>query len=356
MSLQLPSKPLSLLPALVSNLKQLFSRRSRRVFAALFAAGVSISFLLASCSSEPAPTNTAASPASSPAANVTLRIGFQKAATILNTIKAKGELEKALGDPGVSVTWTEFPAGPPMLEAMAAGAIDFGYTGETPPIFAQAAGTPLRYVAYDPLSTQAEAIVVPQDSPIKSVADLKGKKIAYAKGSNANYLVVKALESAGLKYEDVEHVFLPPADARAAFEGKSVDAWAIWDPFLAAVEQASGARILVDATGLAPNRGYYLAAQTLVDQHPDILKKLLDELTKQSEWAKSNSQEVAKILSPQLNIPEVALEVAEKRRDYGILPLTDEVIAKQQEIANTFHQLKLVPKQINVQDVIWKGN
>jgi sulfonate transport system substrate-binding protein len=356
MSLQLPPKPLSFLPSLLWNVQQFFKQRSKRIFATLFAAGIGISFLVASCSSEPAPTNTVASPASSPTENITLRIGFQKAATILNTIKAKGELEKALASSGVSVTWTEFPAGPPMLEAMAAGAIDFGYTGETPPIFAQAAGTPLRYVAYDPWGPKAEAILVKQDSPIKTVADLKGKKLAYAKGTNVNYLVLKALDKAGLKYEDVQHVFLPAADGRAAFEGGSVDAWAIWDPFLAAAEKATGARILTDATDLAPNRGYYSAAQTFVDKHPEVLKKLLEELKKQSEWAKGNPQEVAKFLSPQLNIPEAALELAEKRREYGILPLTDEVVARQQEIADTFTQFKLIPKQISVQDVVWQGN
>ena len=284
-----------------------------------------------------------------------IRIGYQKAATILYALKAKGELETALKASGASVTWTEFPAGPPMLEALNAGSIDFGYTGEAPPIFAQAAGIPLVYVAYDPWTTKAEAIVVHKDSPIKSVADLKGKKVAFAKGSNTNYLVVKALEKAGLKYTDIKPTFLAPADGRAAFEGKNVDAWAIWDPYLAAAQKATGARILTDATGLAPNRGYYLAAKSFAQKNPAGLKTVLAGVSKVSNWAKKNPPEVAKLLSPVLGIDAAVLEVAEKRRKYGVLPLTNDVISKQQEIADTFYKINLIPKQIKVKEIVWQG-
>jgi sulfonate transport system substrate-binding protein len=160
---------------------------------ALFVLGLGLSLITASCS-PPAPTTTAASPAASPVQATEIRIGYQKAATILNVLRTRKDLAKTLADSGATVTWSEFPAGPPMLEALSAGSIDFGYTGEAPPIFAQAAGTPLLYVAYDPWSPKAEAIVVPKDSSIKSVADLKGKKVAFAKGSNTNFLVVAALE------------------------------------------------------------------------------------------------------------------------------------------------------------------
>ncbi len=284
-----------------------------------------------------------------------IRIGYQKAATTLYALKAKGELEKTLKASGASVTWTEFPAGPPMLEALNAGSIDFGYTGEAPPVFAQAAGVPLVYVAYDPYGTKSEAILVHKDSPIKKVADLKGKKVAFAKGSNTNYLVVKALQKAGLKYTDIKPTFLTPADGRAAFEGKNVDAWAVWDPYLAAAQKATGARILTDATGLAPNRGYYLAAKSFAQKNPTGLKTILAEVTKVSNWAKGNPQKVAKLLSPVLGIDADVLEVAEKRRSYGVLPLTNDVIAKQQEVADTFYKINLIPKQIKVKEIVWQG-
>jgi sulfonate transport system substrate-binding protein len=284
-----------------------------------------------------------------------IRIGYQKAATILYALKAKGELETALKASGASVTWTEFPAGPPMLEALNVGSIDFGYTGEAPPVFAQAAGVPLVYVAYDPYGPKAEAILVHKDSPIRSVADLKGKKVAFAKGSNTNYLIVKALQKAGLKYTDIKPTFLAPADGRAAFEGKNVDAWAVWDPYLAAAQKATGARILTDATGLAPNRGYYLAAKSFAQKNPAGLKTVLAGVSKVSDWAKGNPKDVAKLLSPVLGIDAAVLEVAEKRRKYGVLPLTNDVIAKQQEIADTFYKINLIPKEIKVKEIVWQG-
>jgi sulfonate transport system substrate-binding protein len=168
-----------------------------------------------------------------------VRIGFQKYGKLV-LLKSKGTLEEKLKAAGYKVVWTEFPSGPPLLEALNVGAIDFGNTGEAPPIFAQAAGAPIQYVAYEPPAPKGEAILVPKDSKLTSVADLKGKKIALNKGSNVHYLLVKALEKAGVKYSEVEPVFLAPADARAAFERGAVDAWVIWDPFQAAAEAASG--------------------------------------------------------------------------------------------------------------------
>ena len=187
-------------------------------------------------------------PASAQNKAETLRIGYQKYGT-LTVLKARGDLEKRLAPQGIEVKWTEFPAGPQLLEGLNVGSIDFGTVGEAPPIFAQAAGADLVYVANQPPAPTGEAIVVPKDSPLKSVAELKGKKVALNKGSNVHYLLLKALEKAGVKYGEVHVVFLPPADARAAFERGAVDAWVIWDPFLAAAEKQLGAKVLADGKG-----------------------------------------------------------------------------------------------------------
>jgi sulfonate transport system substrate-binding protein len=347
---------------------QRFKQPRIRTFSLLFAVGLGLTLAVSACSpsttdnggttqTTPTSQTTQAANSSAATANGTVvRIGYQKASTILYALKANKQLEKAFATSGASVTWSEFPAGPPMLEALNAGSIDLGYTGESPPIFAQAGGIPLVYVAYDPWSPKAEAILVPKDSPIKSVAELKGKKVAFAKGSNANYLLVKALEKAGLKYSDIQPVTLPPADARAAFEGKNIDAWAIWDPYLAAAEASTGARTLTDATGLAPNRGYYLAAKSFADSKPEALKTVIDEVKKTSDWAKNNPTEVAKLLSPALGIDQPVLEIAEKRREYDVLPLTDEVITKQQDVADTFYKIKLIPKEIKVKEIVLQSN
>src|SRR5690606_11845114 len=201
----------------------------------------------------------------------TLRIGYQKYGTLV-LLKAKGTLEKRLAEQGVEVKWTEFPGGPQLLEGLNVGSVDFGVTGETPPVFAQAAGADLLYVAHEPPAPTGEAILVPKDSSIKSVAELKGKKVALNKGSNVHYLLVRALEDAGLKYSDIQPVYLPPADARAAFERGSVDAWVIWDPFQSAAEKQLQARNLRNGLGIVDNNQFYLATKPYAQQHPKVIQ------------------------------------------------------------------------------------
>ena len=227
-----------------------------------------------------------------------VRIGFQKYGKLV-LLKSKGSLEEKLKPLGYKVVWTEFPSGPPLLEALNVGAIDFGIAGETPPIFAQAAGAPLVYVAYEPPAPQGEAILVPKDSPLKSVADLKGKKVALNKGSNVHYLLVKALEKAGVKYTDIQPVFLAPADARAAFERGAVDAWVIWDPFQAAAEAATGARMLADGTGIVSNYQFYFSSKKFLAQRCRRSSTSCSaQLNEADDWAKGNIEAVAEQLQP----------------------------------------------------------
>lgn len=280
-----------------------------------------------------------------------LRIGYQKYGT-LTLLKARGDLEKRLAPLGIDVKWTEFPAGPVLLEGLNVGSIDFGTVGEAPPIFAQAAGADLVYVANQPPSPTAEAIVVPKDSAIKSVADLRGKKVALNKGSNVHYLLVKALEKAGVKYSEIQPVFLPPADARAAFERGSVDAWVIWDPFLAAAERQLGARVLADGKGLVSNHQFYLASRTYADKHPLVIQAIVEELAKLDRWAEGNAKEVGAFLAPQIGLDVAIAEVAASRFAYGIQPISPAVAAEQQKIADTFYELKLIPKAIRIADAL----
>jgi len=287
------------------------------------------------------------------AAGGTLRIGFQKYGTLI-LLKGKGTLEKALEPLGYNVTWVEFPAGPQLLEGLNIGAIDFGSTGEAPPIFAQAADAPLVYVAHEPPAPQGEALLVQKDSPIQSVAELKGKKIALNKGSNVHYLLVKALEKAGVAYGDVETVFLPPADARAAFEQGAVDAWVIWDPFQAAAEVAIGARTLVNGEGLVANHQFYLSTRSFVDEHAKAIDVALSQITELDAWANGNTDAVAEELSANVGIPADVLKVALKRQTYGVQALSADVIAQQQKIADAFLALGLIPKAINISDAVRK--
>jgi sulfonate transport system substrate-binding protein len=288
-------------------------------------------------------------PAHAAAAPKEVRIGYQKYGT-LTLLKGRGTLEKRLLEKNIAVKWTEFPAGPQLLEGLNVGSIDFGTVGEAPPIFAQAAGANLVYVGNEPPSPGSEAIVVPKGSTLRSLADLKGKKIALNKGSNVHFLLVKALEKAGIAYADIQPVYLPPADARAAFERGAVDAWVIWDPFLAAAEKQLGARVLVDGKGLVANHQFYLAARGFAEQHPELVRILLDELAKVDEWGRTHQQEVSTILAAQTGLPADVVALAAQRYAYGVKPVTPEVLKAQQNIADAFHSLKLIPKPIVVRD------
>lgn len=281
------------------------------------------------------------------------RIGHQKG--YLTLLKGRGTLEKRLAPLGVSVKWTEFTAGPVQLEALNVGSIDFGDVGEAPPIFAQAAGAPLAYVGATVPRPQSEAVLVPKGSTIKTVAELKGKKIALNKGSNVHYFIVKLFEKHGLAFADLNLVYLPPADARAAFEKGSVDAWVIWDPFLAAAEKSLEARVLADATGVVGNRAYYFSSLDYVAKNSDVLAIAIEELNKVDVWGSANKGDLAGELATLWGLPKPVAELSVNRSAYGTAPITKAILAEQQKIADTFFELKLIPKKINVLEAAGAG-
>ncbi|MET3475120.1 sulfonate ABC transporter substrate-binding protein [Variovorax atrisoli] len=282
-----------------------------------------------------------------------LRIGYQKSASLFVLQKAQGTLEKKLAPLGFGVKWVEFPAGPQLLEGLNVGAVDVGYVGEAPPIFAQAAGAKFVYFGYDPAAPRAEAILVTKDSPIKSVADLKGRKVALNKGSNVHYLLVKQLEKNGLKLSDIQPVYLAPADGRAAFESRNVDAWVIWDPFQAAAEKATGARVLADGTPeVVNNYQYYLGERGFVKNNPKVIDALFADSVEQGIWLKKNLRQAAELIAPLQGLPVDVVELALRRYEFNVKPITPAVAADQQRIADTFFALKLIPKPIKVSEAV----
>ncbi|MEO5685774.1 MAG: sulfonate ABC transporter substrate-binding protein [Burkholderiaceae bacterium] len=281
-----------------------------------------------------------------------LRVGYQKAASLFVLQKAQGTLEKRLAPQGVSVKWVEFPAGPQLLEGLNVGAIDVGFVGEAPPIFAQAAGARFVYVGNDPAAPLAEALVVPKDSPLKSVAELKGKRIALNKGSNVHYLLVKLLEKNHLKYSDITPVFLPPADARAAFEKGAVDAWVIWDPFLAAAEAQIGARQLADGSGVVNDFNYYLAQTDFAQSNPQVIHALFANTQEAARQVQADAHRAAGLIAPLQGLDIGVVETSLKRYRFGVVPLTPAVAAEQQKIADTFFELKLIPKPVRIADAL----
>lgn len=289
------------------------------------------------------------------AAEQKLRIGYQKGGGLLAVLKAQGTLEQALGAKGYQVTWREFQAGPQLLEALNAGSVDVGYTGSPPPIFAQAAGIDLVYLGAEPASEAVEAIVVPNGSSIHAVGELKGKKVAVQKGSSANFLLVAALNKAGLTLKDIQPVYLAPADARAAFANGSVDAWSIWDPYLAAIQQSQPVRVLADYKGLLHANSFYEGSRRYAEAHPQVIQLLLAELAKAGAWANSHKPEVSRILAQQIGLPEPVITTWQARAGYGVTALTPEIIATQQKTADIFYDQGLIPRKVDVSQVVWQA-
>ena len=282
-----------------------------------------------------------------------LRIGYQKSAVNLVILKQQGVLEKAF--PGAKVSWVEFPAGPQLLEALAVGSLEFGLTGDAPPVFAQAAGKALRYVAAEPPKPDSSAILVPGDSPIRTLAGLKGQKIALQKGSSAHYLLVRAVEKAGLKWDDIQPIYLAPADARAAFERKSVDAWAIWDPFYAATELAIAPRVLVTGRTLSSNNSFYLASDSFVTRHAQTLAALLRALTQADVFAQTRRKEAIRLVADFSGLDAGVVSLFLQRRPASpVGPLSAATVADQQRVADSFFKLGLIPRRITVADIVWR--
>lgn len=281
-----------------------------------------------------------------------VRIGFQKAG-IFPVVKQRGTLEAKLKARGITVKWVEFQFGPPILEAINTGNVDFGYTGDAPPIFAQAARANLLYVAAVPSAGYNQGIVVPDNSPIKTLADLKGKKVGFAKGSSAHNTTVAALEKAGLAYTDITPVTLGPADAVAAFAGGNIDAWAIWDPYLALAENGK-VRVIAFSKDVQESNSFFLANRDFTGKHPDIVALLNQTFDDEGKWAVDHRAEVATSLREATGVDKEATARAVSRSQYAVTPITDKIVATQQETADRFFKLGLIPKAVNVREIVWK--
>ncbi|TBU83788.1 aliphatic sulfonate ABC transporter substrate-binding protein [Phytopseudomonas dryadis] len=281
-----------------------------------------------------------------------LRIGYQKGSASLVLAKERKMLEQRFGE--TRVQWIEFPAGPQMLEALNIGSLDIGATGDIPPLFAQAAGADLLYIAAEPPKPQAEAILVPRDSPIRSVADLAGRKVALQKGSSAHNLVLRALHKAGLTFADIQPVYLAPADARAAFERGSVDAWAIWDPFYSAIELEGKARLLANGEGLGLIGPFFLAARPFAEANPAFIPQLLEELGRAEALTRDDRAASISLLARFMGLPEAVIERTFSHRPPSPpIAVSADIVAAQQRTADLFLENRLLPVPVEVDKAVW---
>ncbi|MHC2710628.1 sulfonate transport system substrate-binding protein [Bradyrhizobium diazoefficiens] len=230
-----------------------------------------------------------------------IRIGYQKNGVLVIT-RQQAALEKHFAALGIEVKWVEFSSGPPMMQAMNVGSVDYGAVGDSPPVFAQAAGAAIVYAAGQPI-TNGQGILVPKDSPIRAIAELKGKRVGFTKGSSAHNIVVQTLEKAGLTYADITPVYLTPPDAGPAFANGSIEAWAIWDPYFAIGETRQNGRILINAREVTKTNSFYIANRDFAKNHGAILQQIVDVTTATAKWAEQHRDEVARSLAAVTGIP-----------------------------------------------------
>ncbi|MFS0518697.1 aliphatic sulfonate ABC transporter substrate-binding protein [Nostoc sp. UIC 10607] len=327
---------------------------------ALFAFGYSLvlSTTVFSCSNSPnnsqqqspsSASNVASS--SNTTAEKVIRIVRSKQLTALAVLEEKGILAKRLKPLGYRVEWPEFAAGPQQLEALNAGALDIASTAESPPVFSQAADAPLVYLAANSSDGQAVSLLVPKNSPIQSIKDLKGKKVAFQKASIGHYLILRALEKEGLKLSDIESVGIAPPDANVAFSQGKVDAWFIWEPFVTRNVQNNTARVLTDGgNGLRDTNNFISTNRKFYQENREVIKVFLEELQKAQNWSKNNPKELSQLLSAITQLDPPTLEIMHKKYDFTLIPITEKIINKQQEVADKWYNLGLIPKKVNVRD------
>jgi len=282
-----------------------------------------------------------------------IRIGYQKNG-VLVIARQQATLENHFKPLGIEVKWVEFSSGPPMMEAMNVGSVDYGAVGDSPPVFAQAAGAAIVYAAGQAV-TNGQGILVPQNSAIRSIADLKGKRVGFTKGSSAHNIIVQTLEKAGLTYADITPIYLTPPDAGPAFANGSIDAWSIWDPYFAIGETKQNGRVLVNASEITKSNSFYIANREFARNHAPVLQQIIDVTASTAKWAEAHRDEVAKSLSAITGIPLDIQTVAAERSSYAVGPITDDVIATQQGVADRFFKLGLIPKAIVVRDIVWRN-
>jgi sulfonate transport system substrate-binding protein len=280
-----------------------------------------------------------------------IRIGIQKGEPVVMAARANKDFETALAGKGIGVEWTEFQFGPPMLEAMRVGGIDVGAVGDTPPLFAQAARADLRYIAANRGAPQS--ILLPAGSKIQTLADLKGKKLAFGRGSSAHNFTLMALEKAGLRYDEIQPIYLGPADAGPAFERGAIDAWTIWEPYAALFAIRPGVRTLVTNADVGLQYGFVMGNGPFVRNNPALTATVVTTLTATAKRVLGQQAELATILAGATGISQDIWARALARDPFEIQPMNDELVRGQQKVADRFRAQGLVPIDINVADAVW---
>lgn len=275
---------------------------------------------------------------------VTLKVGDQKGGS-KSLLTAAGLLD----DLPYKIEWATFTSGPPLLEAVSASGVHIGRVGNTPPIFAAAAKAKIAAVGSSKGNVTSDVILVPSDSPLKSVKDLRGKTIGVAKGSSAHGQVLYNLRANGLSTKDVKLSFLQPADAYGAFNQHQIDAWAVWDPYTSQAKLESDARVLVDG-GKTANGYSFLVAGTDALSDPGVNSALRDYVVRHAKaerWADTHREEWAQAWAKETGLSiEVARATVTAGPDLPV-PLDEKVVQSEQDLADAFTEDGVLPGKVD---------
>ncbi|MGK9429941.1 aliphatic sulfonate ABC transporter substrate-binding protein [Bacillus atrophaeus] len=282
-----------------------------------------------------------------------INIGIQQSLSPLLIAKEKGWFEETFEKEGIKVKWTEFQSGPPQFEGLAADKLDFSQVGNSPVISGQAAGISFKEIGLSQDGLKANGILVKKDSGIDNLKDLKGKKIAVAKGSSGFDFLYKALDQAGLSADDVNIIQLQPDEATSAFENGAVDAWSIWEPYLSIQTLKHEAKIIAngESTDLY-SPGFTLVRTKFADEYPDEVVRFLKVYDKAVAWQKKHIEEAADLYADIKNLDkEVVKNVLNNTEPLNEV-INDDIIKAQQETADFQYQTKAINKKIDVKEVV----
>ncbi|BCL36585.1 aliphatic sulfonate ABC transporter substrate-binding protein [Nostoc sp. MS1] len=329
----------------------MIKRRRFLNVAASSVGGFSLAYLLGSCSNQGQQSSSTFDPNAIKVK--VLRMGYQSAGDLFRNRQV---LEKRLEPLGIKVEWAQFVQGPQLMEGMAAGKIDVGSVGETPPIFAQVAGSKLVYVVGTQRTAttgRSSVIAVPPESSLTKFEEIKGQEIYFQKGSASHYFILRALQSIGLTIKDIKIRSMATVEARGAFLEGRIPVWMTNDPHYAIAEKLGRIRVLRDSVGLDSPGGYYIADRKFAEENPGLLKIIIEELQALDKWADVHRDEVKKLMiSEQKLAPDVADRVMSRRTFAGRRGLSPALIAEQQRVADLFFESGVIPKKIDIKDFL----
>ncbi|MFT8963375.1 MAG: aliphatic sulfonate ABC transporter substrate-binding protein [Lacticaseibacillus paracasei] len=287
----------------------------------------------------------------------TVTIGYQKADPV-DIARQHGELIKKMKAKGYQVVFKEFSDGAALMTALKSGAIDYARVGDTPPVTAKAAGTDIALIAAGATKEYGSGILVGKNSQITNLKQLKGKTIAYQKGTAAQYLIIQALKKAGLSTNDVKLVNMDQSSASVAFAKGSVDAWVTWDPYTATAQVNQGAKLLTNGTGLAKNRDFLISTQNYAKTHTALSKLLTTYINDDMTWANNHHTQLIAMLSKTLKLSDAVIQKMVERRTYAmaLVKADSSIVDEENQIANTFYQEGIVTEKVDMKTTLVSGS